>query len=240
LLGKQCPRLATKGHGAWYARFEASRSEDGRRRQPRVGPFRTEREAKAGLAEALARPVGRGVVLASIGGIDPTGYYVYLLWAVQDDDTPLYVGASGNILQRLGAHLTPYGPPLIRFADGSTASAVIDLSNTRRLRRAKVVRNPGPPDPSWFRHIPPGSPPRRQEIWIDHGRDASEVDDLSLAMLQRTRCDHCGARPYAMHLKDDGLAHLMTRHDPECPESFERAGLKTDLMLVPSWEAGEN
>jgi integrase len=52
LLGKKCPKLGQKGHGAWYARYEAPTGEDGRRRQPRLGPFGTEREAKAALVEA--------------------------------------------------------------------------------------------------------------------------------------------------------------------------------------------
>jgi hypothetical protein len=129
---------------------------------------------------------------------------------------------------------------IFRFADGTTCGLVIDLSNTRRLRRARVVRNPGPPDPAWLRHVPPGSAPRKQEIWLDPGRDAAEVTDLELAMVQRTRCESCGARPYAMHLKDDGLAHLMTKHDPECPESFERAGLREVMYAVPNFETGAN
>jgi hypothetical protein len=46
----------------------------------------------------------RTELLASDGdGIDPCGWYVYLLWVVRDDDKPVYVGSSGNILARLGA-----------------------------------------------------------------------------------------------------------------------------------------
>jgi GIY-YIG catalytic domain len=46
------------------------------------------------------------LLLAADGdGIDPAGYYVYLLWAVPEDAKPLYVGSSGNILSRLGSHL---------------------------------------------------------------------------------------------------------------------------------------
>ena len=46
------------------------------------------------------------LLLAADGdGIDPSGYYVYLLWAVPEDAKPLYVGSSGNILSRLGSHL---------------------------------------------------------------------------------------------------------------------------------------
>jgi integrase len=58
-LGKNCPLLAQKGHGAWYARYEAPRGPDGRRRQPRIGPYRTEKVCKDGLVEALGR-VGQG------------------------------------------------------------------------------------------------------------------------------------------------------------------------------------
>lgn len=60
LLGKSCPVLGTKGHGAWYARYEAPRDADGRRHQPRIGPFATERECRDALLAALGR-VGQGV-----------------------------------------------------------------------------------------------------------------------------------------------------------------------------------
>ncbi|MFH9938556.1 tyrosine-type recombinase/integrase [Streptomyces murinus] len=53
LLGKQCPDLSKKGHGGWYARYEAPKSADGKRRQPRIGPFDTERECKAELGKVL-------------------------------------------------------------------------------------------------------------------------------------------------------------------------------------------
>jgi integrase len=55
LLGSRCPDLGKKGHGAWYARYEAPPGPDGRRRQPRLGPFGIEREAKTALVEALGQ-----------------------------------------------------------------------------------------------------------------------------------------------------------------------------------------
>jgi integrase len=54
LLGKTCPDLGKKNHGGWFVRYEAPVSADGTRRQPRLGPFRTEREAKEALTEALS------------------------------------------------------------------------------------------------------------------------------------------------------------------------------------------
>ncbi|WP_435601260.1 tyrosine-type recombinase/integrase [Streptomyces sp. C10-9-1] len=53
LLGKKCPQLGKKGHGAWYARYEAPPSAEGKRRQPRIGPYDTERECKAALGKVL-------------------------------------------------------------------------------------------------------------------------------------------------------------------------------------------
>jgi len=53
--GRRCPKLATKAHGAWYVRFEAPRGADGKRRQPRLGPFSTEKEAKAAVVTALGK-----------------------------------------------------------------------------------------------------------------------------------------------------------------------------------------
>jgi hypothetical protein len=54
-LHRNCPRLKEKNHGAWYARYEAPRGPDGKRRQPRLGPFPTKREAADALAEAIGR-----------------------------------------------------------------------------------------------------------------------------------------------------------------------------------------
>lgn len=53
LLGKKCPDLSKKGHGGWYARYEAPKSADGKRRQPRIGPYITETECKKELAKVL-------------------------------------------------------------------------------------------------------------------------------------------------------------------------------------------
>jgi len=55
LLGRQCPDLARKGHGGWYARHEAPRGADGRRRRLRIGPYATERECKDALLVALGK-----------------------------------------------------------------------------------------------------------------------------------------------------------------------------------------
>ena len=54
LLGKSCPKLKDGKHGKWYVRFEAPAGE-GTRRQPRLGPFATEREAKDALIVALGQ-----------------------------------------------------------------------------------------------------------------------------------------------------------------------------------------
>jgi integrase len=51
----KCPRLAQKGHGGWYARFEAPPGPDGKRRQPRIGPCDTQQEAKDALIKALGQ-----------------------------------------------------------------------------------------------------------------------------------------------------------------------------------------
>ena len=54
LLGKSCDKLRSDSrHGRWYVRFEAPPGADGKRRQPRLGPFTTERQAKDALTDAL-------------------------------------------------------------------------------------------------------------------------------------------------------------------------------------------
>jgi hypothetical protein len=37
-------------------------------------------------------------------GFDPRGWFVYLLWTGKDAECPLYVGKTGNMLARPGAH----------------------------------------------------------------------------------------------------------------------------------------
>jgi len=54
-LGRSCPKLGQKGHGAWYAQYEAPRGADGRRRRPRIGPYSTKKAASDALAEAIGR-----------------------------------------------------------------------------------------------------------------------------------------------------------------------------------------
>jgi integrase len=63
-LGRKCPKLKTKGHAAgWFFRYDAPRSPDGKRRQPEVGPFPTQKAAEEELAAALARIGGGAQVL---------------------------------------------------------------------------------------------------------------------------------------------------------------------------------
>lgn len=53
----RCPKLKSKTHGKWYARYDAATEK---RRQPVLGPFDTKKEAEEVLAEALAREGGGG------------------------------------------------------------------------------------------------------------------------------------------------------------------------------------
>lgn len=55
-----------------------------------------ERERRSRLRHTVSSRIG--------DAFDPHGYYVYLLWG-DDDETPLYIGQSRNVLGRLGSHL---------------------------------------------------------------------------------------------------------------------------------------
>lgn len=55
LLRSRCPELKRKGHGSWYARWDAPRLPGGKRRQPVIGPFPTKVIAEAELSQVLAR-----------------------------------------------------------------------------------------------------------------------------------------------------------------------------------------
>jgi integrase len=52
-LGARCPNLVKKGHGKWYARYEAPPGPGGTRTRPRLGPFNTEKQAKKELGKAI-------------------------------------------------------------------------------------------------------------------------------------------------------------------------------------------
>jgi integrase len=55
LLGKKCPDLGKRDHGKWYARYEAPKTADGKRRQPRIGPYDREKDCKDALVKALGQ-----------------------------------------------------------------------------------------------------------------------------------------------------------------------------------------
>ena len=69
-------------------------------------------EERRQLAERLTRSIedskceaAAEIVTAAIDdSFDPTGCFVYILWG-DDPDTPVYVGSSGNVLNRTGSHM---------------------------------------------------------------------------------------------------------------------------------------
>lgn len=58
---------------------------------------RQEKDRRARLRHTVSSRIG--------DAFDPHGFYVYILWGV-DDETPLYIGQSRNVLSRLGYHMT--------------------------------------------------------------------------------------------------------------------------------------
>jgi len=59
-LKDPCPKLKSRTHGKWYARYS---SAAGKRRQPVLGPFDMKGEAEEALVDALAREGGGGGTL---------------------------------------------------------------------------------------------------------------------------------------------------------------------------------
>jgi len=55
----RCPKLKSRTHGKWYARYDGDGGE-GKRRQPVIGPFGTRKEAEEELSAVLARIGGGG------------------------------------------------------------------------------------------------------------------------------------------------------------------------------------
>jgi integrase len=72
-LGAQCPRLGHKGHGTWWFRYDAPRGADGRRRQVKVGPFDSRRDAEAAMAAVLDR-INKGTHVESDRGLTFSRY----------------------------------------------------------------------------------------------------------------------------------------------------------------------
>ncbi|WP_242882525.1 tyrosine-type recombinase/integrase [Actinomadura litoris] len=62
LLHTRCPKLKKRGHGKWYGRYEAPPAPDGKRRQPELGPFDTEKECKEALNAAATHTQRTGRV----------------------------------------------------------------------------------------------------------------------------------------------------------------------------------
>ncbi|WP_017615281.1 tyrosine-type recombinase/integrase [Nocardiopsis salina] len=69
-----CPKYKKPGHAQWYGRYDAP-STGGKRRQPRIGPFRTRAEAEAAVRAEILR--------TSLGGM-PCAYKVTVNEYVQD------------------------------------------------------------------------------------------------------------------------------------------------------------
>jgi predicted GIY-YIG superfamily endonuclease len=101
---------------------------------------------------ALGRMVGqterdrrvrlRYTVSARIGdAFDPHGFYVYLLWGA-DDETPLYIGQSRNILSRLGSHMANNDR---RYAVKSVQVIKCSGEATMKRTEAALIREYNPP-----------------------------------------------------------------------------------------------
>lgn len=98
-LGRKCPKLKAKGHAAgWFFRYDAPRGPDGRRRQPEVGPFPTQKAAEEELAAALAR-LGGGAGVPDRSVLTSTYLDTYIAgkinlkprtWATDDEIINLY------------------------------------------------------------------------------------------------------------------------------------------------------
>lgn len=126
----------------WQAEWKAS---DGSR-PTRTFRKKTDAEQFIAMKEKLRVRIE---LLASDGdGIDPGGYYVYLLWEVRDDEIPVYVGSSGNILARLGDHL---GDSAKRSRVGWVTLVRCTSERAMLRREAELIRRYRP---EWNKRIP--------------------------------------------------------------------------------------
>lgn len=92
-----------------------------------------ERDRKARLRHTVSSRIG--------DAFDPHGYYVYLLWG-DDDETPLYIGQSRNVLSRLGSHMTNKDRRyLVRSVQVIKCSGAATMNRTE----AALIREYNPP-----------------------------------------------------------------------------------------------
>jgi len=77
-------------------------------------------------------PLGRVVV----EGFVPFGHFVYLLWG-PDEDRPLYIGQSINVLARLGKHVVASYAKDIRRVTIMRCSAAKEMTDTEAYLIAK-------------------------------------------------------------------------------------------------------
>jgi integrase len=70
-LGTQCPKLSRRDHGSWWARHDAPTATGGGRQQPRIGPYKTKKEAEAKLIATINKintgeylPVDKSLTIA--------------------------------------------------------------------------------------------------------------------------------------------------------------------------------
>jgi excisionase family DNA binding protein len=104
-------------YGTWEVRWrDSDRRQRGKTLRTRSLAERFERQVRAekeavevpDIFDPLWRKVLRSQLddraAIEVDGFNPNGYFVYLLWG-RTEDCPLYIGASRNILARLGNHL---------------------------------------------------------------------------------------------------------------------------------------
>lgn len=158
-------RTARYGQGLrWQARYL---DPDGDERGKSFGR-RADAEQFLAMREKLRV---RSELLASDGdGIDPCGWYVYLPWEVRDDEKPVYVGSSGNILARLRAHL---GSSKRRSRVGWMTLIRCTSEKAMLAREGALIRKNRP---EWNMHIP-----------LENGRNAIITYDRPPPVLGEQR-----------------------------------------------------
>jgi hypothetical protein len=95
-------------------------------------------------AEERAEAALDGLVMQHLDlQMDPNGYYVYLLWGIEED-RPLYVGQSTNIFSRLGSHMNdPVKRARVRrvMVIGCKTERQMDSTELRLIRKYRPELN---------------------------------------------------------------------------------------------------
>jgi hypothetical protein len=147
-------------------RYSVRYTPPGGKRKSAGKTFQNKADAEACAAELYRGTDLPGILAAPIHdgeSFDPAGFFVYLLWG-DDPQTPIYVGESGNVFARIGAHMREKSDAIrrVQLFRCETVDVMHD-TEARLIKHFAPPLNSAPP-PRRFDVGDPLTPERGREI----------------------------------------------------------------------------